>query len=606
MAFLHDPKDEAQERACQNALEALVRPSPHRWRPGYESPGLSVWIAEPPGRSVAGSALAGPASSGIVLGRLFAAAGGDEVSVDGRITPSMAAAIGDSEGRWLGARGWGSYIAFLDDPLRRRRCVVRDPTGTIPCFYLRHEGIRIFFSDVADIRRSGAYRLRPNPEFIRASVLLPKVQKTITGLAGVEEVLPGEFWSDIAGAERRFIWNPYDFACGPAVDDVEAAAAVVHEVTERTIWTLARPFSRIVHNLGGLDSSIIHACLARAPSRPKIALLNYATASPRGDERHYARAMAAVHGGTLTEVLLDHRKVDIEAVAAACTQVCPLGFFDCIDLAADMYALAEVRRADALFYGVGGDNVFLQGADIFPVLDYVHAHGIDRRLPAIAASAMRYSRWSARHVARAVIRERFAPRPAFDHVYDFLFAGVKRPGLNEALLEERPRIDLLHPLLRPPADIAKGKYFQILSSCFAPVEYYDQFFRDEQVERVHVFYSQPIVEACLRIPSWILAHRGIDRGLARRAFQRDLPDPVLRRLTKGTPDEVYEGVFRDNRRQLREFLLDGVLMKLGIFCRATMERLLSQDDAETERVPHSMLDFLSWEAWARNWQEAAS
>ena len=156
----------------------------------------------------------------------------------------------------------------------------------------------------------------------------------------------------------------------------------------------------------------------------------------------------------------------------------------------------------------------------------------------------------------------------------------------------------------PPGGPSKGKVFQVLLSCFSPVEYYDQFFRREQVERIHVFFSQPIVEACLRIPSWILTLGGLDRGLARLAFRDTLPDSVLRRLAKGTPEEIYEGFIRDNRDALRAFLIDGLLVKLGILCSPSVERLLSGTEIEFDARTTTIINFFSWESWARNWAQA--
>ena len=490
----------------------------------------------------------------------------------------------------------------MRDPDRERICVARDPTGAIPCFHLQYGGIRLFFSDISDVRQSGLVTLAVNAEFIKAGVLLPRVQKTITGLIGVGEVLPGEFWSDERErGDRAFIWDPYEVMSRPAVDEVEGAAALVRRVVEQTVWTLAEPFDRIVHHLGGLDSSIVYACLARAPSRPRLSLINFVMPSPRGDERHYVREMIGRHGADLREVFLDHRNMNFEMMARACDQVSPLGHFECTDLAANIYALPEARVADARFYGVGGDNVFLQAADLLPVLDYVGQKGFDAGWLRVAANVMRDGRWSAYHVTKAAVRERLSPEPVFDYVCKRVFAGAGGAGFNPALREEGPRTDLLHPLLIPPDGTPKGKFFQVLLSCFSSVEYYDQFFRKEQVERVHVFLSQPIVEACLRIPSWILSLHGIERGLVRMAFKDELPDVVLRRLTKGTPEEIYDGFLRDNRRALREFLLDGILVKLGILCPNVLEQMLSDEDIEIEVPSKSLIDFFNWEAWARNW-----
>ncbi len=148
--------------------------------------------------------------------------------------------------------------------------------------------------------------------------------------------------------------------------------------------------------------------------------------------------MAARYGASVEEVHLDHRRVDFHAVARASDQVSPLRFYDFHDVAADRYARDETRLADALFYGVGGDNVFMQSAGIYPVLDYARDRGFDLGLLRVAACAMRDSRQSALHVARAAVRELLSPKPAFGHVYPHLFSGVTDPASLAIFLPKDP------------------------------------------------------------------------------------------------------------------------------------------------------------------------
>ena len=274
LAFLHDAGDEEQARACDETLRAILDGSAHAWRQVHRGSGLSLWLAGGHGAGPAGGA--SDDQSGFVVGRLVASdSAAPGLRGNSPISRPDAISIFRSRGRSLGAGYWGSYVAFLRDPDSGRYAVIRDPTGGLPCFHVVHRGIRLFFSDIADLRRSGLFSFTVNAEFLKANVLLPRLQKTITGLNNVSEVLPGEFWvQDRPAGERAFIWNPYDIVRGPPVEDVAAAAALLRRTIERTVWSLAEPYDRIVHHLGGLDSSIVYACLATAPSRPQLSLIN--------------------------------------------------------------------------------------------------------------------------------------------------------------------------------------------------------------------------------------------------------------------------------------------------------------------------------------------
>ena len=71
--------------------------------------------------------------------------------------------------------------------------------------------------------------------------------------------------------------------------------------------------------------------------------------------------------------------------------------------------------------------------------------------------------------------------------------------------------------------------------------------------------SQPVMEACLAIPSWQWREGGFDRAVAREAFRKDLPDLIAWRRGKGGPDGFTAPDRRSFPPAIRERLLDGLL-----------------------------------------------
>src|SRR3546814_12928828 len=61
--------------------------------------------------------------------------------------------------------------------------------------------------------------------------------------------------------------------------------------------------------------------------------------------------------------------------------------------------------------------------------------------------------------------------------------------------------------------------------------------RDKElaVPMISPLLSQPVIEACLGIPSWEACEGGVDRSAARRAFSGALPPSVVGRHGKGSP-----------------------------------------------------------------------
>src|SRR5690606_7409130 len=55
----------------------------------------------------------------------------------------------------------------------------------------------------------------------------------------------------------------------------------------------------------------------------------------------------------------------------------------------------------------------------------------------------------------------------------------------------------------------------------------------EVIDVRHPLCAQPVIEACLALPTFLLTHGGRDRGLARHAFRERLPPAIVDRRSKG-------------------------------------------------------------------------
>jgi len=64
--------------------------------------------------------------------------------------------------------------------------------------------------------------------------------------------------------------------------------------------------------------------------------------------------------------------------------------------------------------------------------------------------------------------------------------------------------------------------------------------------------SQPLVEHCLRVPSWAWFAQGRNRAAARRAFETLLPAEVARRRSKGSPNGLIARLFETKRAWIRD------------------------------------------------------
>jgi asparagine synthase (glutamine-hydrolysing) len=159
----------------------------------------------------------------------------------------------------------------------------------------------------------------------------------------------------------------------------------------------------------------------------------------------------------------------------------------------------------------------------------------------------------------------------------------------------------VHPWLPATRDVAPGKLWQIFSIS-NHADFYDPLALPDAPERVAPLLSQPLMETCLRIPTYILNTGGHDRAIARLAFERELPREIFSRRTKGLIDSFLMQMLRDNLSFVRELMLDGLLVKEGLLDRRRVETLLKDRHSVVGPEATELVAFhLSTEAWLRSW-----
>ncbi len=603
IALLWNDADGDAAMAARFIASQLPETSSHQWRKSYATDGLTVFDAGAQAGRMQTCRLQN--DSGVVLGKVFRnAPNGEYVSQTDDLDDIQSRKILRTQTGHLVTHYWGRYVAFLNDRATGVKYIMRDPSGAFPCFFTQHKGVEIYFSDMADVANFDFLPFTANHNYLATNILLPQFQKVHTGLNEVSEVLPAECVEIMpSGRTSRFVWNPTKIAETDVVENPEEAAMLLRKTVKNTVAALAGCYDSVVHNLGGIDSSIVLSALAATPKRPEITCINFYTESPAGEERFYSRQVAVKYGVPLVEKKLDYRKADLSRVFHSNKLANPLGFFDCLGLTNHLLNLAREKNAQALFYGVGGDNVFYQPPFSLGAQDYIHYHGFGRHAPRVMMEAARYGRQSIAKTFRAMVQERFSPAPCYRAVRDLMNGGVNHTLINPAFLSGHGGQKSLHPLLIPDDDMAKGKYLHILMCALFSIEHYDHWDPSYFAERIHVYLTQPVIEACLRIPTWVLTYNGVERGLARKAFEHELPQDVVMRFSKSTPVEFYNDIYAHNTDLLREILLDGILVQEKILLRDVLERTLSQEDVFFAVSPLEILGHFATEVWLRGWRD---
>ena len=557
----------------------------------YSAPG--IYIAQKGGLHSACDALLLPGQGGAILGTLFSRPTEDAARRQLAIDADHAARIVESGGTHLIRNFWGRYVAFVRVPQTSRYAVIRDPSGMLPCFSTVHHGVRIWFSRLEHVAPLGLEHSSIDWHYIETHVVARMVKSRSTALLGIEEVQAGERWEpDGLAMKYASLWDPVTVS-SDILEDAAAAALQLRSTARACINAWAGTYRQVLQALsGGLDSSIVTALLAQTPRPTAVTCFNYFTSEAEGDERLYARLSARKAGFELMEKHRVARSVDLRAMLRVTPTPNPWAYLYHVEHSDYEFEQAQRYGVSAIFTGGGGDGIFYQSRASFAVADYVQRHGITTALPGIALDAARLEGKSLLTVLRAAFADRQAESRrmrSVEHVNLQTLVSPATVAAQSALLQSRFEMS-------GQRQVPLGKWWQIQSTS-TPPSFYDQLGSPLAVERVPPLVSQPIVELCLRIPTYVLVENGWDRAIARRAFEADLPRAVVNRRGKGGLEAHVRAIFSANIRFIREFLLDGELARRGILNRPQLEACLSGTRPVAAQEVTEMQDHLSTEAW---------
>lgn len=483
---------------------------------------------------------------------------------------------------------WGPYLLLQPEVEGRGIVVLRNPSasGDIPCLYSIRDGTGFITSDISLPERLGIYRRKIDWNVISHRLLYPQLKSARTALYDIQELLPG----CILQLERSKIathtaWSPWSFVSpGSRHSNPKEAAAEVRYAVSSAVQALANMGQAILLELsGGLDSSIIGACLQNSNAR--VVCTTLVTTVPGADERHYATQIAHQLGVELraATLRLDEARFDFP-VPPQCT----MPRIGTIQHAVDEVMLAAGQRenVDSFFSGGGGDTVFSYLETAAPAADAFRERGAMACLAAARNLATLHgcTFWKA---GQLTIRKLRRPPPMTRAPDRFLLA--------ENVTDMPPDI---HPWNEPPVDALPGDRERIrgLATCQA---YRDSLARGVDREMHMPLLSQPVMEACLRAPSWMWISEGQNRAIARKAFADTLPVDILKRRSKGTFMGYLGAVYRRNREQMRDYLVNGQLQAQGLLDADAIRCLMANDLPPRGHPFIRIFDLCMIDNWAR-------
>lgn len=159
-----------------------------------------------------------------------------------------------------------------------------------------------------------------------------------------------------------------------------------------------------------------------------------------------------------------------------------------------------------------------------------------------------------------------------------------------------------HPWLTAPGDVLPGKREHVASVLVAQA-FLDRYEHAAQAPVRFPLLAQPVMEACLRVPTWMSITEGRNRALARDAFGDVLPKTISARQTKSGLNVFMGAAFEANRVALSAQLVRGWLVTAGLADGQAIRQVL-EDPAPDGLDMARVLYLADVEAWARTWGQA--
>lgn len=485
---------------------------------------------------------------------------------------------------------WGAYAAILVDPADRAIGILVDPSGLLPVYALQTARHLLLASDVRLIDRCVHRQLQIDWSELHASLCRPELRQRRTCLVGVRELRPGSLTTVRANnTEDELLWRAEAFMPKPPYPSAEEATRELRETSVAVMGAWEKMLGPVaVAASGGVDSSLI--CGALHCAGASFSCITAATADPSGDERGAVRGLAGHLEAPLAEAIYDPARFDpFLCASAALPRPSRKSFLNEVDR---LFAeAADELGAAIVLDGNGGDNLFCYLHSAAPIVDRLLVEGMGPGSLTTFLDICRITGCDLGTMAAATWRR--LRRPPQFHAW---------PPDERLLANPAPPFNLAEPL-SPWLDIPTGSHG-------GKRDHLALIMRSQThshglgapVARFSPLMSQPLLELCLSIPTWVWCTGGLNRAPARRAFADVLPSSLFARMSKAGPDSYIRAVFRRNRDVVRHTLMEGALAREGLLNLPAVERALAIDIFTGDSTVYRLLDLAEAETWARAWR----
>jgi asparagine synthase (glutamine-hydrolysing) len=504
----------------------------------------------------------------------------------------------------------GMFAFAIWDRNHHMLFAARDRFGQKPFYYTVRGQRFLFASEIKGLLACTEIPVEPDPAAIDYYLTQRFVPPPLTMIRGIHKLPAGHWLKWHKGSLRiESYWQPR-FTASPPRRDSDWIGELAERVDEavRTHMISDVPVGALLS--GGLDSSVVVACMARHMESP-VQTFCVGSDERKFDERKFARRVAA-HCQTL------HRE---RCMAGEPLRSIPQ-LVQCLDepsdpIAACMFEASRLasEHVKVALSGDGGDEIFA-GFDRYAVFGWVERYA---SLP----------RWVREDVIRPVIQripESFGYKSLTQRLHWLDAIGGETGGRLYARMTSVFRFGpkekswaygpiLLDQLKTADAEAAIARPFE-MASASNPLDrmlYTDMLTRlpehtlmlTDRLSMAHglemrsPLLDHELAEFCLAMPAHLKIRGGVTKFAMRQAADAWLPPDIVRRSKQGFMFPVAYWLNAETLELIRECLVHGPLVTEGWIERLGIERLLAEH--KQHRADHHVRIWMlmNLDAWFR-------
>jgi asparagine synthase (glutamine-hydrolysing) len=481
----------------------------------------------------------------------------------------------------------GMFAFAMWDRNRRTFFAARDHFGQKPFYYTLLGQQLLFASEIKGLLECREIPVEPDPAAIDYYLTQRFVPPPLTMIRGIRK-LPAGHWLQWRNGSIRVesYWQPRFYTTPPRKEGewIEELAARVDETVEAHLVSDV-PVGALLS--GGIDSSVVVACMARHMNGP-VQTFCVGSDEQNFDERNFAWQIAD-HFQTV------HRELHV--AGEPLTSIPEL--VRCLDepsdpIAACMFEAARLasQHVKVALGGDGGDEIFA-GFDRYAAFDWVERYA---SLP----------RWVREDLIRPVVQhipESFGYKSLTQRLHWLDAIGGEIGGRLYARMTSVFRFGhkekhwaygpiLQDQLKTADAEAAIAKPFEMaaVNNTLDRMLYADMLTRlpehtlmlTDRLSMAHglemrsPFLDHKLAEFCLTMPAHLKIRRGVTKFAMRQAARAWLPSEIIKRPKQGFMFPVAYWLNTATLEAIHDGLLAGPLVAQGWILPSGVERLLSE------------------------------